>query len=56
MAMSNNTTETMTEQQRYQENIEKSANKKVEGITKKKKERLKTIAHGRHRELPEEKN
>ena len=55
--MSNNTTETMTEQQRYQENIEKSANKKVEGITKKKKkERLKTIAHGRHRELPEEKN
>ena len=37
--MSNNTTETMTEQQRYQENIEKSANKKVEGIKKKKKER-----------------
>ena len=29
----------MTEQQRYQENIEKSANKKVEGITKKKKKK-----------------
>ena len=37
--MSNNTTKTMTEQQRYQENIEKSANKKAEGITKKKRKK-----------------
>ena len=39
--MSNNTTKTMTEQQRYQENIEKSDNKKVEGITKKKERKAK---------------